>query len=216
MFNPETTVYTATFTNPWLKWMRKLDVLAVLLLVLVVNRGMLLGLGPAQGLIFYPGPVLSGQVWRLFSYMLVHVSPYHLLLDSVAFIFLLAELDASLRRRLVYVAVSALGGVLAAMCWSDEVWAIGLCGLSGPAHGLLAIWALEFMHRRRMRLVGIGLFVGLVLKIAGEAVADAGLFEALHWGYVGTPLPHGHAGGVLAVLLAWLWLTWSKQRTHDK
>jgi hypothetical protein len=80
-----------------------------------------------------------------------------------------------------------------------------LCGLSGIAHGLTAIWALEMIyseHDRTFNTVGICTLALLVCKSIFEAASGNVIFQSFHMGNVGLPVAVAHAGGVLGGVLA--------------
>lgn len=158
-----------------------------------------------EPLLFEPARVAAGEWWRVLTGPLVHVSAYHLLLDAGAFLMLYRGLrEPSRTKRLVLVAAPAAGSLLISL---PSLLAGGgsLCGLSGVAHGLLAVSALELMDTRDRTTVRIGA-VGLFI-VAGKSVIEAltghVLFASLHLGDVATPVAICHLGGVLGGLLAY-------------
>ncbi|BCR03613.1 hypothetical protein DESUT3_06820 [Desulfuromonas versatilis] len=137
---------------------------------------------------------------------MVHVSLYHLLLDGSAFLLLYRGLDQPRgARRLFYLAATGLGSLLLPLAVSTEIYRIGLCGLSGIAHGLLGITALELLagqpRRSTLHRGGALLLVGLTAKCLLEMITGEVLFAGLHFGTVGTPLVATHAGGLLGGLV---------------
>ena len=160
---------------------------------------------------FLPDAVRAGEWWRLFTYPFVHVSWYHLLLDSAAFFVAYLELRRwRLVERIVLVAAGCAGGLLAAWLGSPLVAAHGLCGLSGVAHGLTAVVGLELLVRNRdkvLRAAGFGTFAAVVLKSFVEALTGQIAFASWHIGSLGTPIAICHAGGVIGALTAWLVFT---------
>ena len=168
--------------------------------ILAVNLPLLLGWAPAP-LIFLPGAFRAGEWWRLLTHPLAHVSVYHALLDAGAFLLLYTGLRGSAVRRLVVSAACAGGSLLLTLALCPAVAQRGLCGLSGAAHGLMAVAALDHaLDRstpRALRRVAAGVFLVVAAKSAWEAVTGQVLCSALHLGAVGAPLPACHAGGVL-------------------
>jgi len=153
-------------------------------------------------LIFFTAQVSNGEWWRIFTFPFVHVSGYHLLLDAGAFLFLYHGLEeTSARRRLLTVAACGAGSLGASLISSPLTG--GLCGLSGIAHGLMAVSALELMHTkdRALRNASIICFWAVVLKSILEAFAGHVLFSFLHFGSVGAPVAACHAGGILGGLI---------------
>lgn len=182
-----------------------IDMRFLISLLILVNLGLLLGNVPADNLIFDCFAISNGQWWRLFSWPLVHVSRYHLLLDGIAFLLLYQGLEEQrLGRRLVFVVCAAMGSLLLPLAISPYIYSIGLCGLSGVAHGLAAVSSLEMMRHEHQRLFGIVLLVGLLIKVIGEIMIGDVLFQALHFGSIGQPIVSTHAGGVIGGMLGYL------------
>lgn len=157
--------------------------------------------------IYHPVPLATGEWWRLFTHPLVHVSPYHLVLDAAAFFLAYVELQhRRLSQRLLLLASSAAGGLLAAVAVSPLVVTHGLCGLSGIAHGLTAVVSLELLRRSNDRVstwTAALCFIGVVAKSVFEAVTGNVMFVSWHLGSLGTPIAACHAGGLLGALLCW-------------
>lgn len=186
-------------------WRIELALLVAFLVTL--NLPLIFG-ASTTALAFHPAPVRAGEWWRMFTHPFVHVSWYHLVLDAVAFFLGYVELrERTFRERLLILASSGAGSLLAA-CWlAPAVVTQGLCGLSGIAHGLAALAGLEmFRHNenRWLRAAGFACFAGVVGKGVIEAVTGQVMFASLHLGSLGTPIAVCHAGGVLGALIAWL------------
>lgn len=187
--------------------------------IVLANLTLLIG-KVCNPLVFLSSRVQAGEWWRLITYPLVHVSFYHLLLDAGAFLLLYRGLqETSARKRMLYV------GACGAMSLIVSLFAAtldgGLCGLSGIAHGLMAVSALEIMNStdRTMRNAGIICFLVVVLKSIYEAATGHVIFESLHLGSIDTPVAVCHAGGVLGGLCAYATITrlWNtkKEIGHD-
>src|SRR5690606_11308795 len=82
---------------------------------------------------------------------------------------------------------------------------LGLRGLSGVAHGLMAVVCLQ-----RLTLTGRGsrefvayalVLAGLVAKCLLESLTGDALLASWHLGNVGTPIAVCHAGGLLGGLV---------------
>ena len=178
-----------------------------LLVCILLGVGLALIMGqPLTGFVFYPGALLRGDWWRLFTHPFAHVSLYHLLLDGAAFLLLyraLAELGRSGR---LLLAAAAVVGSLAAAAAAPGFATLGLCGLSGPAHGLMAVWGAHAVRTARNpseRTIGwMALWLPLG-KSLFEVVSGTVLLGPFHVGGVGVPNPYTHAGGVVAALLAY-------------
>jgi hypothetical protein len=147
----------------------------------------------------------------------VHVSRYHLLLDGAAFLLLYQGLEApSFVRRLSYVLGAAAGSLLLPVLCSPEIGELGLCGLSGLAHGLMAISALELYGHSRHKKLGAGLLIGLLAKTAWELWTGAAFLQHWHFGDIGQPIVTTHAGGVLGGLLVFALWTGTRAASHSQ
>ena len=155
-----------------------------------------------MGLALHPASLGPANWWTAFTHPLVHVSLYHLLLDAGAFLCLYGMLSHwSPSRRLLVVGACAAGS-LGAACMSPVFRQQGLCGLSGIAHGLMAVVCLDLARRADSRVVGIAGLAIVVAKCAAEALSGTVVFSSLHAGHIGRPVVLCHAGGVLGGLLA--------------
>jgi rhomboid family GlyGly-CTERM serine protease len=155
-----------------------------------------------QSMAFQRDAVAHGQWWRVLTHPFVHLTWYHLLLDATAFITLFAGLlDKSLLRRLGFV----LGGAAGSLIFSCSAFTSPqqtLCGLSGIAHGLMAVSALEMTASndsglKRLGWISFGL---VVVKAAFEAGTGRMFFAFLDFGLLGDPVAVSHAGGVIGSL----------------
>jgi rhomboid family GlyGly-CTERM serine protease len=183
----------------------------------IVNLPLLCG-SFAGNLIFLPAKVAAGEWWRVLTHPLVHVTWYHLLLDSSGFFFLYAGLDAARSTtRLLYAAGAATGSLLLTLLTSTAVASVGLCGLSGIAHGLMAVQALELGLSRegdaKARRFGLICFSLLVLKVVLEALTGKVFLAILHFGLTGLPISTCHLGGVLGAVTVWGTVDWIKGRS---
>lgn len=170
--------------------------------LLWVNRTLFTNGFVAEHLMFQPDALAGGQWWRLLTYPLVHLSIYHLLLDAGAFLILLHGLNEKrLGPRLFYCLCASTGSLLLSWFWSPQMAKFGLAGLSGLAHGLLAISALELMRIPNMRRWGALSLGVVVLKSGYELVTGTVVFDFMHLGLCGTPIAASHAGGVIGALM---------------
>jgi len=188
-------------------WQRP-EMLFFLGALLLINGAPLFGTS-AGAMIFQPQAVAAGQWWRVLTHPFVHVTWYHLLLDGAAFFVIYHSLlEKSLARRLTYVLAGMAGSFLIAWSAAPNISGDGLCGLSGIAHGLTAVSALEMMvlfpPNSPERKIGLISFILVVGKAAVEALSGHMFFTFLYFGMVGTPVAVSHAGGVLGALLAYL------------
>jgi len=176
-------------------------------LILLLNLPLLNGTW-ASDFAFHPGLVGQGEWWRVLTFPFVHVSIYHLLLDAAAFFLLYSGLREPKRsNRLAFVFASALGSLAVSLFAAPQIYSVGLCGLSGVAHGLMAISALEMMQsqtNKKILWAGAISFLFVITKAAWEAATGAVVFSAFHFGNLGTPIAVCHAGGILGVLFVWI------------
>ncbi len=187
---------------------RRPETLLFLVALLVLNFPLWSG-ACAGALVFQPDAVATGQCWRLFTHPFIHVTWYHLLLDGAVFLILYHSLlEKKLVRRMAYLAASVAGSVLAAWLAYPAISNAGLCGLSGIAHGLTAISALEMMlffpagsAEWRIGLISFLLVAG---KATLEALTGHMFLTFLHFGLMGEPVAVSHGGGVLGALAGWL------------
>ncbi len=175
------------------------EMLLFLFLLAIFNLHFVSDMSPLH---FHPESVRQGEWWRVFTHPFVHVAPYHLVLDGLAFLLLYGTLQtASTARRLTYAAASAAGSLGLALLVSPAIENIGLCGLSGTAHGLMAIAGLEMVRLqgsdKTARRIGWLTLLVVTAKALYETVSGDVLFSSLHVGSVGTPIAACHLGGVL-------------------
>jgi rhomboid family GlyGly-CTERM serine protease len=172
-------------------------------LIALANIPLLFG-APCRTLIFVPELLAAGEWWRALTGFFVHVSWYHLLLDASTFLMLVESLHTIPRiHRLLIVVACGVGSLGVSM---PVIGSSGtLCGLSGIAHGLLAVLALTMVEEgdKTLRQVGAVCFLMVVAKCIFEAATGGVLFADLHLGNVATPVAICHAGGVLGGLIAY-------------
>lgn len=193
-----------TFSQPVLRINNKMIIVALATILLMVNYPLLYNDVRSQ-LIFFPDAVFTGQWWTIITHPFVHLSWYHLLLDGLAFaiLYLLLEEKRNIVR-LFYSITSGMGAMLLGLLMEPAIYQRGLCGLSGAAHGLMTISALEMLQHKRQRSLGL-LCLGLVVvKSVYELCSGQVFLESLHMGLTGQPVAASHAGGVLGGLLAFV------------
>jgi rhomboid family GlyGly-CTERM serine protease len=178
-----------------------------LLLALVVGFNLhLAGIGTAGWKIFLPSAFADGQWWRLMTYPFVHVSWYHLLLDAGAFFLLYAEMnDMKISHKWFCLMSCTFSSLAAALVAAPQVESIGLGGLSGTAHGLMAFSGLEMMCKASGRRTGWLVFLLVSVKSVWEAFTGEVIFGFMHMGACGTPQAVCHLGGVIGGTVAY-WL----------
>lgn len=161
----------------------------------------------ASAFAFHPDLVRNGEWWRVLTFPFVHVSIYHLLLDATAFFLLYSGLREPKRfNRLAFVVASTLGSLLVSIFAAPQIYSVGLCGLSGVAHGLMAVSALEMMQTnddKKIFWAGAISFLFVIGKAALEAITGQVVFSQLHFGNLGTPIAVCHAGGILGAIFVW-------------
>lgn len=177
------------------------DVLILTSLIVVINIPLLAGRANYP-LMFFPDAVRAGELWRLLTHPFVHLSWYHLCLDGIAFLLLYTGLEERrVGRKLGLMSICGVTSLVAALCAGPDITALGLCGLSGIAHGLMAVSGLEMICSKNNDKVGMVLFLVVVIKSMYEAVTGTVIFDFLHLGMCGTPVAACHAGGVLGGII---------------
>lgn len=176
------------------------------LILLVVNLPLFWG-EIRTSMIFLPEAVVAGQWWRIITYPLVHLSWYHLVLDAGAFIILLQCLEEKrwVAKTLYLVGASA-GSLLISLAMDPTIFQRGLTGLSGIAHGLMAVTALEMIRHHHLRYWGLSCLALVAIKCIYELGSGQVVFEFMHMGQCGYPMATSHAGGVLGSLVFFLLL----------
>jgi rhomboid family GlyGly-CTERM serine protease len=151
---------------------------------------------------FHWGALAAGEVWRVFTHAFTHGSAYHLGLDAAAFLGLVGLLESRQTWVRSTQILACLLGALAGAAWAGPP-ELGYAGLSGAAHGLMAL-----VCARRAREGDTALRWALVLLLAkctAEMLLGGAVLTAWHPGDVGTPVVAGHAGGVLLGTLLGAW-----------
>lgn len=164
---------------------------------------------------FFPKSSPYSAWWQTLTFAFIHVSWYHLLLDAAAFYFIYKGLaEQGEFRRLLYTAGAAAGTLILPLLFQSERLEQGLCGLSGPAHGLMAVSALELITRRsdtrESRQIGLWMLGVVCGKSLYEAISGHGLFEWLHFGLFAQPISLCHLGGVVGGMLMFACIQFSR------
>ena len=189
---------------------KTLDLAVLFIIIVVVNRCLIHG-EINQDLMFNPGALADGHWQGILLHPFVHVGWYHLILDAGAFLLLYQSLDMHNPLKKLACAVISGGAGLCAALASPIVMNAGLCGLSGTAHGLMAVSGLEMMKNSRDRNIGIILLAILIVKTCIEVATGRVMFEFLHFGYYGAPIVATHLGGVLGGILAFAIFSWGRR-----
>ncbi|UCF90234.1 MAG: rhomboid family intramembrane serine protease [Desulfobacterales bacterium] len=190
-------------------WGMTLDVLILLFLLAGLNPH-LFGEHSENLLIFFPN---SGGWWRFFTHPFVHVSWYHLLLDAGAFFILYTGLQENrIIRKIIYLVLCGGFSLLAAVIFAPLIASKGLGGLSGTAHGLMALSGLEMMHHKAHWRAGLLSFLLVVSKSVYEFMAGEVLFAFMHMGLCGSPLAPCHLGGVVGGIISFFVFRLCKNR----
>jgi len=184
----------------------RLETKIYILILVLLNVSLLRG-QVAESFIFHPAAVTEGEWWRWVTHPFVHVTWYHLLLDAGAFLMLYEGLVThSWKRRIGYVLFGVAGSLLFTWAFSPSFTLMGLCGLSGVAHGLMVVSGLEMLIQPSadtvQKRIGLGLVLVVVVKAGWEWVTGQSFMSFMHFGMMGTPLVVCHAGGVVGGLLA--------------
>ncbi len=191
---PCSRILANNFRNHWQLWIW-------ILILSVVNWPLWHG-QVRSSLLFLPDAVLDGQWWRIATYPFVHLSWYHLLLDAGGFLLLWNGLEEKrFPVRLLYGMGAGAGSLLLALVAEPSISFRGLSGLSGIAHGLMAVSALEMLCRSGQKTWGWPVLILVAGKSAYELWTGRVVFEFMHMGLCGHPLAACHAGGVIGGLL---------------
>jgi rhomboid family GlyGly-CTERM serine protease len=196
---------------------RALNIGGWILVLFLVNLPLAWG-GVRDGLIFLPEAVAAGQWWRVISHPLVHLSWYHLLLDAAGFLILYAGMEEKrTTAKAFYLVGAGTGSLLLAILLDPAILQQGLCGLSGIAHGLMAIAGLEMLRHRDSRTLGFLSLAAVTLKSAWELWSGHVMLEFMHMGMCGSPLAASHAGGVIGgVMIYALIKLWDREPYFGK
>jgi membrane associated rhomboid family serine protease len=143
-----------------------------------------------------PALVRQGEVFRILTAPLLHVAPYHFMLNLAGVLGLVATLEAQVgaSRTLVVVALSMLAGSLATVVVPPGGGVV--VGASGAVFGVLGAWGTLALHQRRsltplLRRVCWSIPIVLVADAALGLLFPARIGWAAHFG--------GFAGGMAAM-----------------
>jgi rhomboid family GlyGly-CTERM serine protease len=186
-------------------WKQRWELWIYTVMLVVANMGLARGF-VATAWYYYPEQVFAGQWYRLVTHAFVHVSGYHLLLDGSAFLMLYVMLKQPSRmKRTLYVWGANLGCVVGVTTVLPTHGSLGYAGLSGIAHGLMAVWALECLvesHDKTIQRIG-WITLGIVLsKALFEACSGGVVFSFMHGNLMGHPIGISHLSGIIGACLA--------------
>ncbi len=192
-----------------------LDMVFLLIMIGFCNFHLLTG-DSCRNLIFRFDDVVAGDVYRLLTHPFVHVSWYHFLLDAGAFLLLYTGLNEKrASKKLLTVCICGGTGLLAPLLFAPDIYAQGLCGLSGIAHGLMAYSGLEMMREKTTEKAGLVCLTMVVAKSIYEGVTGTVFFSFLLFGLCGIPIAVCHLGGVLGGIISFLVFGMKKSDVHD-
>ncbi|THB76817.1 MAG: rhombosortase [Desulfobulbaceae bacterium] len=183
------------------------------IVLILLGNGHLFQTQLPQFLNYDHGQVQAGQWWRIFTYPLVHVSWYHLVLDVSATLLLWQELKGvPATAKIVLVSCVSMMVLLVSILFSPHLATSGLCGLSGLAHGLALFAGLhqvekgwkELSRFNNVSSAGLLLSGVIIIKCLYEALSGQILFGTVHLGDLGVPIVHAHLGGALGGLSFYL------------
>lgn len=159
--------------------------------------------------------ILSGEVWRMITAHLVHVSPSHLCYDLLAFSFAGWMIERRQRGTLVQLCgISALLVSVAVLWFAPAVrFYSGLSGVACAAVGYLAL--LGIRQCGAVRLVCAGALGLMVLKAVWEFATGQLLFASIS-GEEFIVLPIAHAvGATVGVFTYWFRASHDQVRIHQ-
>ena len=159
----------------------------------------------------FPEKLFAGEWWRIITHFFAHLSWYHLLIDATAFLILFFSIDE--KKRYLYLAACAAGSLIFPLAFSDVIYSNGLCGLSGIAHGLMVIAALEMIENKQTKMLGWLAFSIVIIKTTIELTISPTALSFLHLGNVGIPVAECHAGGIIGGLIMFYFLE-CRQRSN--
>lgn len=153
----------------------------------------------------FPENLFAGEWWRIFTHYFAHLSWYHLLIDTGAFLILFFSIEK--KTRYLYFAACAVGSLVTPLIFSEIIYSNGLCGLSGIAHGLMVVAALEMTTNKQTKFLGWLAFSIVLIKTTIELTFSTAALSFLHIGDVGIPIAECHAGGIIGSLITYFIIT---------
>lgn len=152
-------------------------------------------------LVYERGAILHGDIWRLWTGHLTHLSLSHLVWNLIVFLpaGIWAERISPVRTRwLLLLAPGVIGAALLGLVPALEYYA-GLSGLAAAVVALLAMIQLQRNHRDRWWWLGV--LALIALKILAEALLGLPVFARFRDPSVHV-VPLAHFAGVLCAAAA--------------
>jgi rhomboid family GlyGly-CTERM serine protease len=193
--------------------MKRWEITIYAVLIAVVNLLLVFG-GGIDSLFYTPDKAFSGEAYRLITHPFAHVTWLHLLLDGTAFFLLYAMLtEKSSFKRTCYVLAAAAASLAAVTIKMSSLTSVGYCGLSGIAHGLMAVTSLEMIFgagsdtaQKRAGMISLAL---LLAKSVYEMITGQMMFGFIYGGLMGSPVAVSHIGGVIGGCVMFLIFNYS-------
>ena len=120
------------------------------------------------------------------------------------------------KKRYLYLAACAAGSLIFPLLFSKMIYSNGLCGLSGMAHGLMIIAALEMIENKQTKIIGWIAFSAVIIKTTIELTVSPEALLFLHFGNVGIPVAECHAGGIIGGLITFYFLECSNKEFSNE
>ncbi len=145
-----------------------------------------------------PTLVAHGSVWQLFTYLFLHVDPWHLLFNMLGLYLLGISFERlwGSRSFLRFIILSGMGAGVAVCLvgWIVPAWSSPTIGLSGSLMALIAAYAVMFPEQQIMiygvlplkgkNLVWICAGMDVLFALAGSNVSLPAHFGGLAMGYL--------------------------------
>ncbi len=182
----------------------KIELVVILTLLMALNTHLITG-KIQNALIYTPGGTDAFGILNLFLHPFVHVGWYHFLLDAGAFILLYFGLNTrNVFKKIVYIFVSGVVSFGFVYFFAYDSILSGFCGLSGIAHGLIAVVSLEAVVAKRNMKTSLFILGIVAIKCMVELILGQAVFSYMHMGLCGQPVPVSHAGGLVGGILGFV------------
>jgi len=187
---------------------KRIELTVFAIIILLCNLHLFTNSFPENTALF-PDKLFAGEWWRIFTHFFAHLSWYHLLIDSEAFLILFFSINE--KKRYMYLTACAIGSLIFPLLFSKMIYSNGLCGLSGMAHGLMIIAALEMIENKQTKTIGWIALSAVIIKTTIELTVSPEALLFLHLGNVGIPVAECHAGGIIGGLITFYFLECSNK-----